>query len=79
MTTTVEARIRGLLDEGFGVDPDTGGSTPLTELGLDSLDEVEFTMNLEEEFDIEIDDLDVDKLTTIHKTAAYIEGRIHEK
>jgi acyl carrier protein len=34
------------------------------EIGMDSLDDVEFIMCLEEEFDIEISDADAERITT---------------
>ena len=45
------------------------------ELGVDSVDLMEFIINLEEAFDIEIPDEDMDNFTTISDVVAYI----HEK
>ena len=44
----------------------------LESLGADSLDRVEIVMKLEEEFDIEINDEDAEKLTTLGQTVDYI-------
>ncbi len=45
------------------------------ELGVDSVDLMEFIINLEEAFDIEIPDEDMDNFKTIYDVVAYI----HEK
>ena len=45
------------------------------ELGVDSVDLMEFIINLEEAFDIEIPDEDMDNFKTISDVVAYI----HEK
>lgn len=42
------------------------------ELGADSLDMVEIVMKLEEEFGIEINDEDAEKLSNINEVADYI-------
>jgi len=42
------------------------------ELGADSLDMVEIIMKLEEQFDIEINDEDAEKLTSIQEVVDYI-------
>ena len=42
------------------------------ELGADSLDMVEIIMKLEEEFGIEINDADAEKLTTLNQAAEYV-------
>ena len=43
------------------------------DLGADSLDIVELIMGIEEEFDIEIPDEDVEKLRTVGSVVSYIE------
>lgn len=42
------------------------------ELGADSLDMVEIIMKLEEEFEIEINDADAEKLTNLNEVVDYI-------
>jgi len=44
------------------------------DLGADSLDMVEIVMKLEEEFGIEINDDDAEKLTSLGQVVEYIEG-----
>jgi acyl carrier protein len=45
----------------------------LESLGADSLNQVQFIMDLEEAFGIEINDEDAEKLTTIAQTVDYIQ------
>ena len=44
----------------------------IDDLGADSLDLVEMMMSLEEEFDIDIDDEEAEKLTTVQKVIDYV-------
>lgn len=50
----------------------------VNDLGCDSLDLVEMTMTIEEEFDIEISDEDAEKLMTVRSLLDYIKGRVKE-
>ena len=50
---------------------------PFVEVGIDSLDAVEFVMAIEEEFAIEISDNDADSFRTVYDVASYLMGR-HE-
>ena len=45
------------------------------DLGADSLDAVELIMNLEEEFGIEIEDSDAEKLKTVGDVINYVQDR----
>lgn len=47
----------------------------IKDLDVDSIDVVELVMALEEEFDLEIPDEDVEKLTTLGKISAYIDEK----
>ena len=49
--------------------------TSFEELALDSLDVVQIVMDIEEAFDIEIDDDDVENLKTVGQLLDYIEAR----
>lgn len=46
------------------------------ELGGDSLDRVELVMALEDEFDIEIPDEELDKFTTVQSVVEYMQSKI---
>ena len=51
----------------------------LEDLGADSLNRVEFVMELEETFGIEIDDEEADKLETVDQTVEYVEQLVSKK
>lgn len=53
-----------------------GDSNLQEDLDADSLDVMEIVMELEEEFDIEIDDEDVTKITTPNQIVKYIEQKL---
>jgi len=68
-------KVKAILSSQFDVDEDS--ITPETniadDLGADSLDVVDMLMSLEDEFDIEISDEDVEKIHTVGELVAYIE------
>ena len=47
------------------------------DLNADSLDVVDFVMELEGEFDIEIPDEDVEKIRTVKDATSYIEKKVN--
>jgi acyl carrier protein len=49
------------------------------DLGADSLDLIELTMAMEEEFDIEIPDADAEKMKTMGDVVSYIEEKKNAK
>ena len=67
-------KVKGITAEQLGVDEDKIAmeSAFLTDLEADSLDIVELMMALEEEFNIEIPDEDVEKLSTVSDVVNYI-------
>ena len=46
------------------------------DLGADSLDVVDLVMSLEEEFDVEVPDEEVERMKTVGDIVKYIEDRI---
>ena len=48
----------------------------LTDLGVDSIDLYEVIMSLEEKFNINIDDRDAQRLTTVGDTIEFIKSRL---
>ena len=48
----------------------------INDLGADSLDIVQFVMDLEEEFDVEISDEDSEKLSTVGDVYKYVEEKL---
>ena len=51
------------------------GANIQDDLGADSLDVVDLVMSLEEEFDVEIPDDDVDSIKTVGDIVKYIEDK----
>ncbi len=56
----------------------TEDSEVIDDLGADSLDIVDLVMTLEEEFDTEIPDEDIENLRTVGDIVKYIEDRVAE-
>ncbi|MBU3153830.1 acyl carrier protein [Clostridium estertheticum] len=54
------------------------GSSFMNDLGADSLDIVELIMELEEKYDIEIPDEDVEKIATVGDIVEYIKAHSEE-
>ena len=53
-------------------------SEVIDDLGADSLDIVDLVMTLEEEFDTEVPDEDIENLKTVGDIVKYIEDRVAE-
>ncbi|HVH17336.1 MAG TPA: acyl carrier protein [Myxococcota bacterium] len=74
MGDSLEIKVRNIVAEQLGVD--VGEVTPdariLDDLGADSLDVVEMVMSLEEAFDIEVPDQDVEELRTVADVERYV-------
>ena len=68
-------KLQSLIADQLGVDGNTiTMDTNFEEdLGVDSLDIVELSMALEEEFGVEIPSEDLEKITTVGAAAAYLE------
>jgi acyl carrier protein len=71
---------RDRLASDLGIAPDliTLSSSFADDLGIDSLDDVELVMELEEEFDLVIQDEDAEKIITVADAIRYIEWRRRE-
>jgi acyl carrier protein len=78
MTATVFARLKRLIVEQLGVDDEdvVPSASFLDDLNGDSLELVELTGMIEEEFGIEIPDEDALHLQTVQDVVDYIEERI---
>jgi len=77
MPETTEEKVKRLIAEQLMID--TSEITPsatLEDLGADSLDKVELVMLLEEQFDIEINDDDAEKLTSLPLVVEYVGKRV---
>ena len=71
---TVENKIKRIIAEelGFKENEVTEDKSIISNLGADSLDVVELTMAIEENFGIEIPDEDVEKLETVKDIIDYV-------
>ena len=78
---SVEQKVREIIVEQLGVDPEqvTREASFVEDLGADSLDTVELVMALEEEFDLEIQDEEAEKLATVGDAIEYIQGRLEQQ
>ena len=67
-------KLKDMIAEQFGIDEERiqKDSTFTDDLAADSLDIVEFVMNIEEEFNIQIPDEDAEKLLTVENVVKYI-------
>lgn len=70
-------KIKAILAEQFSLNEnEIGMETSFAEdIGADSLDLVELVMALEQEFDIEIDDEEVEKIKTVGDAIRYIKDK----
>lgn len=74
---TIEDRVKKIVIEQLGVKEDevTNDASFVDDLGADSLDTVELVMGLEEDFDIEIQDEEAEKITTIQQAIDFISAK----
>ncbi|MCY2934290.1 MAG: acyl carrier protein [Planctomycetota bacterium] len=70
----IEARVREIVSEQMNVAKDqiSRESSFTSDLGADSLDQVELVMELEEEFGVTIPDEAAEKITTVGQAIDYI-------
>lgn len=73
-------RVRDILCEQLDIESDevTAEASILDDLGADSLDVVDLVMNLEEAFDTEIPDEDIEQLKTVGDVVRYIDEHMPE-
>ena len=75
---SVERSVLRMISDQIGEEVTDISKTKI-ELGLDSLDELELVMQTEDEFDVELHDCDLEKVSTINGFIALIKkGRNHE-
>lgn len=74
---SIEEKVKELVVEQLGVSADEVNpeSSFVESLGADSLDLTELIMAMEEEFDIEIDDEDAQKIATVQDAINYIKSK----
>ncbi|PIP39862.1 MAG: acyl carrier protein [Desulfobacterales bacterium CG23_combo_of_CG06-09_8_20_14_all_51_8] len=73
----IEDKVKKIIAEKLNVDISdvVPEATLIDDLGADSLAIVELIMTMEEEFDIEVPDEDVEKLATVKDAIAYIKEK----
>jgi acyl carrier protein len=78
MTKSVEDKIKDIICENLGVQPDevVPEAKFIEDLNADSLDTVELVMAFEEEFGLEIPDEDAEKITTVGDALRYIKEKV---
>jgi acyl carrier protein len=72
-------KVRAILVDQLGIDDEekiTMEASITDDLGADSLDVVDLIMSLEEEFDIEIPDEDVENMKTVGDIVKYVESKL---
>lgn len=71
-------KVKDILAKQFEVEADkiTEQTDIAEDLGADSLDVVDVLMSLEDAFDVEIPDEEIEKLTTVGALVSYIEEHI---
>lgn len=76
MAEGVEERVRELVKSQLNPDSDFEDSASfMDDLGADSLDAVELIMSLEEEFEIEIPDDEVEGITTVQAAIDFVKSK----
>ncbi len=76
----IASRVKSIIVEKLGVDEAevTPEASFISDLGADSLDTVELTMEFEKEFGVEIPDTEAENLTTVGAAIAYIEAQLQK-
>lgn len=75
-TAVLVAQLAGLI---AATDKLPAQSARIDSLGFDSIDEIEFTMSLEEEFGVDIADEDAASIQTIADATALVERELKKK
>ncbi len=80
MGDNLEARIRSIAADQLGVEPRevTSDANIIEDLSADSLDVVELVMAIEEAFDIEVPDEDVERMRTVSDMERYVNEHTSE-
>ena len=71
-------KVKAILSEQFDVEEDTitNDTTITDDLGADSLDVVDLLMSIEDEFEIEVPDTEIENIKTVGELVKYIEDHV---
>lgn len=70
-------RIKEIIAEQIGVKPsEIEMDSTFEDLGVDSLDAIEITMSIEEQFEVEIPDEVIEKIVSVRELADYVENAV---
>ena len=71
-------KVKAILSEQFDVEEDSvnADTNIADDLGADSLDVVDLLMSIEDEFEIEIPDEEIDNIKTVGELVKYIEDHV---
>lgn len=74
------SKVKTIIIDKFAVDENeiTLEASFSQDLGADSLDTVEFIMEIEKEFNIEVPDDEAEKITTVGECIKYLESRLNK-
>ncbi len=72
-------KVKNVIAKQIGVEvEELNASASLTDdLGIDSLEIFEIVMSLEEEFDIEIPNEDIENIKTVEEISRYVESKVN--
>jgi acyl carrier protein len=74
---SAEAKVKGIISDQLEVAVDKLTlETTFEDIDADSLDIVELVMALEEEFDLEISDQEIENIKTVGDVVRYIESKV---
>lgn len=75
----ISIKVKEIMAEQLGIEiKNVNGITTLKDLGADSLDKLEITLQLEDKFKIKIPDDEAEKLLTVGDVINYIEEKINK-
>ncbi len=71
-------KVKAILSEQFDMEEDsiTADTSIADDLGADSLDVVDLLMSIEDEFEIEVPEEEVDNIKTVGELVKYIEDNV---
>jgi len=71
-------KVRKIISEKLGVEEEkvVEEAKLIDDLGADSLDLVDLIMDLENEFDVKVDDSDIEKISTVGEVVDYIAKKL---